>query len=74
MAGELLSVQEAARRMGVNPMTIRRWIKSGGLKAHRAGPKLLRIASADLEAFLSARQEGGNAGEISTSQNMAYRK
>jgi len=34
---KLISLQEASRILGVNPQTLRRWDKSGRLKAMRVG-------------------------------------
>lgn len=42
------SIQEAADYLGVNRETIRRWIARGDLKAHRVGPRLVRIDPADV--------------------------
>ena len=33
----MLTVPEAARRVGRNPETIRRWIRAGRLRAHKVG-------------------------------------
>lgn len=46
-----ISVPEAARRIGVHPMTLRRWISQGIIPAHRVGPKLLRLREADVDAM-----------------------
>lgn len=46
------SIQNGANRVGVSTRTLRRWIAAGQLTAHRAGPKLIRIDSADLDAVL----------------------
>lgn len=45
----MLTVPEAARRTGRNPETIRRWIRSGRLRAQKAGTQHL-IDEADLDA------------------------
>jgi excisionase family DNA binding protein len=37
------TIQEAATAYGVSPQTIRRWIRSGILEAHRIGPRLIRV-------------------------------
>ena len=37
----LITVPEAARRTGRNPETIRRWIRSGRLRAERVGTQYL---------------------------------
>ena len=42
------SIQEAADYLGVNRETVRRWIARGDLKAHRVGPRLVRIDPADV--------------------------
>lgn len=53
-SGELVSVREVARRLGVHPETIRRLIHDGRLEAVRIG-RVLRVESSELERFL-ARQ------------------
>jgi excisionase family DNA binding protein len=47
----MLTVPEAARRVNRNPETIRRWIRSGRLRAHKVGTQHV-IEEADLEGFL----------------------
>ena len=49
------TVQELAERLEVAEATVRRWIKSGELRAIDIG-KGWRIADADLERFLKARE------------------
>lgn len=44
----MLTVNDAARRTGRNPETIRRWIRDGRLRAQRSGARHL-IEEADLE-------------------------
>src|SRR5262245_5789767 len=40
---EAVSVQEAARRLGVHPNTIRNWIRSGNLEAHQPAGRRGRV-------------------------------
>ena len=47
----MLTVPEAARLSGKNPETIRRWIRSGRLKAERVGTQHF-IDERDLEPLL----------------------
>ena len=47
----MLTVPEAARRAGRDPETIRRWIRSGRLRAHKVGTQHV-IEDGDLEAVL----------------------
>jgi excisionase family DNA binding protein len=47
----MLTVPEAARRVGRNPETIRRWIRSGKLPSRKVGTQHL-IEEGDLEALL----------------------
>jgi excisionase family DNA binding protein len=43
-----LTVPEAARRVGKNPETVRRWIREGKLRARKVGTQHV-IEEADLE-------------------------
>ena len=47
----MITVPEAAKRAGKNPETIRRWIRSGRLKAQRIGTQHI-IEEQDLEPLL----------------------
>jgi len=48
---DFYTTQELADKLGVNVMTIYRYIKAGRLKAHKIG-KEFRIARAEFEKFL----------------------
>ena len=50
----LISVKEAAARLGVHEKTVRRWITGGELRAHRLG-RQWRVAPVELERFLRSR-------------------
>jgi excisionase family DNA binding protein len=52
----MLTVPEAARRAGRNPETIRRWIRSGRLAAHKVGTQHV-IEEADLEVAIGDGEE-----------------
>src|SRR5438093_12934656 len=56
-----LTIDQAAREVGVHPSTIRRWIDSGLLTAYRVGPKRLRIKSSDVERSVISRRPAPNA-------------
>jgi excisionase family DNA binding protein len=47
----MITVPEAARRLGRNPETIRRWIREGKLASRKVGTQHT-IDEADLEALL----------------------
>ncbi|MFN8721387.1 MAG: helix-turn-helix domain-containing protein [Rhodospirillales bacterium] len=49
----LLTLKAAAAHFDVHPRTVRRWIEAGDLAAVRIG-SVVRIRSADLDAFISA--------------------
>lgn len=52
----LLGIREAALRLGVNVNTLRKWDKSGQLKAVRIGPRRdRRYRPEDIEAFIKER-------------------
>lgn len=48
----MLTVPEAARRVGKNPETVRRWIRSGRLRSQRIGTQHV-VDEADLKAMVS---------------------
>lgn len=47
-----LSLQESCDYLGVDECTLRRWIRSGKLRANRVGPKLIRIDLAELDKLI----------------------
>jgi len=49
------TVAEVADEFDVCEKTVRRWIRGGELRVYRIG-RLLRIASADLDAFAKSRR------------------
>jgi excisionase family DNA binding protein len=51
----MITVPEAAKRAGKDPETIRRWIRSGRLAAHKVGTQHV-IEEADLEPLLDDEQ------------------
>jgi excisionase family DNA binding protein len=51
-ATPMLTVPEAAARTGRNPETIRRWIRSGRLRAHKVGTQHV-IEERDLEDVMN---------------------
>ena len=52
----ILTVPQTAEHLQVSEKTIRRWIKSGDLIAHRLG-RQLRISESDLRDFIRMRRE-----------------
>lgn len=49
-----LSIQEAADHLGVNPRTVRRYMRLGRLDASRVSNKVVRIRLADLDRFMDS--------------------
>ena len=52
----LLTISQTAEHLQVSTKTIRRWIDSGELIAHRFGHQW-RISDADLQTFIRMRRE-----------------
>lgn len=50
---EWLSTQDAARRLGVTPRTLYRFIDLGELPAYRLG-RVIRLKAVDVDAFIEA--------------------
>ena len=57
----MLTVLDAARRVGCNPETVRRWIRSGRLRSRRVGTRHL-IDPADLVALVPVSGPSLRAG------------
>jgi excisionase family DNA binding protein len=49
-----LSITEAAEHLGVNPRTVRRYMRLGRLEASRVSNKVVRIRLADLDRFMES--------------------
>jgi excisionase family DNA binding protein len=47
-----IDIPEAARLLGVDAQTIRKFIADGRLPAYRVGDRLIRLNRADVEAML----------------------
>lgn len=52
----LYSVWEVARILGVSTKSVRRWIASGDLVAHRFG-RQIRISEPDLDSFVKVHRQ-----------------
>lgn len=52
----MLTVPEAAKRVGRNPETVRRWIRSGRLRSQKVGTQHL-IDEQELDALLDDEYE-----------------
>ena len=55
---EILTVEQAARRLKVSPKTVYRTVEKGELRASRIG-RALRVREGDLVEYLEARMERG---------------
>ncbi len=55
-----LTIIDVARDLEVNEKTVRRWIKSGELRATKDILGRYRIAKADLDSFVRRRRERFN--------------
>jgi excisionase family DNA binding protein len=49
---ELLTIQEAARRLGLKPKTVRRWAALRKIEFIKAGERAVRISSAEVERII----------------------
>ncbi len=57
MPEELLTVEEVAKWLKVNPQTVRNWIDRGDLRALRIGTRRVRVRQSDLDRFIAAGEE-----------------
>lgn len=59
-----MSTQEAARRLGVTPRTLYRFVDEGALPAYKMG-RVFRLKQADVDAFIdSARVPPGSLDHL----------
>lgn len=65
----MISVPEAAARVGKSPETVRRWIRSGRLRSQRVGTQHL-INEADLREVSRSNHGGVHAGWTAPGQQM----
>lgn len=68
----LMTLHQAAERLGVHYMTVYRWVRQGDLPAFRLGNRL-RVRPADLDAFVEQRQVLGGE-ETATPSRRDWRK
>lgn len=61
MSNQLLTTEEAARRIGVKQTTVRTWLNKGLLEGTKVGGgKLWRISEEALEEFISNKSDRGS--------------
>lgn len=53
--------RDVAEQLGVTLRTVYAWTKSGELPSVLLSPRARRIRQEDLDAFLAARRQGGEA-------------
>jgi len=72
---DYVTVPEAAQLLRVHVSTIRRWIDSGELPAHRVGQRRILVKRADLTNLITpARTEQEKAGGISHTEHLQIPK
>ncbi|HUW71559.1 MAG TPA: helix-turn-helix domain-containing protein [bacterium] len=55
MSQALLTRREVAAQLGVAEVSVKRWTSSGALPCVRISPRVVRVSSEALEAFLARR-------------------
>ena len=71
MESELLTIREAARRLGLREKSLRRWVSLRKIEYIKAGERAVRISSAEIDRLIEsgrvprivkpAPTKGGNA-------------
>ncbi len=67
MKGRLLSPEDVAERLAVNPATVRSWLRSGKLKGVKLSKKMWRIDESEVQELL-CREKDANYG-VSVAEN-----
>lgn len=61
---EAVSLQLTAEVLDISVLTLRRMIKRGHIRAHRVGPKLIRIPRDEIARIRTVRMAAYNEGRI----------
>lgn len=67
--GELLTVAEAAQKLGLSERTTRRLIKKGELPSYRPAPRKIYVLRGDLDAFFESHRTTNNGRFIEQAQS-----
>ena len=54
---KLLTPEQAAERLQISPLTVRKWLREGKLPGVKPGGKVWRVREKDLEEFLNRPPE-----------------
>jgi excisionase family DNA binding protein len=54
MQGELLTIREAAQRLGLKEKTLRRWVGLRRIEYIKAGERAVRISSAEIDRLIES--------------------
>ena len=65
MSEQMLSVGEAARRLGVKPVTVQRWVDAGNLSALRTIGGHRRIPATEVRRLLADNRSVSESGQVS---------
>lgn len=57
--GELLTIEDVAKRLQVSQRSVRRYLADGRMKAVRMSRKIIRVRAEDLETFINEHRNGG---------------
>jgi excisionase family DNA binding protein len=63
MEDELLTAEEAAKRLKMHPVTVRRMLRDGQLPGRKVGARQWRVSTAALKAYMSAGEKAEPKGE-----------
>ncbi len=63
MKGKLLSPEDVAERLAVNPATVRSWLRSGKLEGVKLGKRMWRVDESEVQALL-CREDDVNYGVV----------
>lgn len=64
----LLTIQEVAQRLRLNPETVRRWLNSGRMRGHKLGSDRAgwRIPAAEIQRVLTAGDSASRDADDTT--------
>ena len=63
MEDELLTVEEAAARLKMHPVTVRRLLREGQVPGRKVGVRQWRVSAAALKAYIEGGERPAAKGE-----------
>lgn len=69
MNDELLTVDQAAKRLKIHPVTVRNMLRAGTINGMKVGSQKWRVPESALREFITSRMQKPTAVKVNPSRN-----